>query len=162
MRKLYRPVIRGTNWVLAGILSLLGFSTSSCEKEIVIEYGAPHANYILKGKVTNEAGHAIPDIRIDIQEEHYYNYYESSYQDRATIQSNAEGKFEHKVHSSFVQGRYKLILTDTDGEKNGLYQKDSLQVRFEKEDRIEKGSRWFEGTFEKEISITMKEEKSDE
>jgi len=159
---MYRPFIKGTNWALAGILSLLGFTTNSCEKEGVVEYGAPHANYILKGKVTNEAGQPIPDIQIDIREEYSYNYYESEYEEVATIQSDREGKFEHKVHSGFTQGQYQLILTDIDGEKNGLYQKDSLQVKFEKEDQIEKGSRWFEGTFEKEIPIIMKEETEDE
>ena len=41
MKKLNRKLIRGTNWALAGLLSLLGFS--SCGNPVE-EYGSPHAD----------------------------------------------------------------------------------------------------------------------
>ena len=51
---------RWYNAVLTALLSMLGFSCSSDEPEeygpIVLEYGVPHADYIVKGTVTDETG----------------------------------------------------------------------------------------------------------
>ena len=45
MKKLNRKLIHGTNWVLAGILSLLGFS--GCNEIFQMEYGSPNADFKL-------------------------------------------------------------------------------------------------------------------
>ena len=49
MGTVYHSILKGFNWILAGLLSLLGFSVTSCGA--TDEYGSPYAEYELKGKV---------------------------------------------------------------------------------------------------------------
>ena len=42
--KINRDIIKGTNWALAGLINMLGFTTG-CEKESPVEYGVPNADY---------------------------------------------------------------------------------------------------------------------
>ena len=61
MKKLNRKLIRGTNWTLAGLLSLLGFT--GCGNQVE-EYGTPHADFKVTGRVTDEAGEPLSGIRV--------------------------------------------------------------------------------------------------
>ena len=62
MKKFNRKLIRGTNWALAGLLSLLGFS--GCDKIFQMEYGSPMANFKVTGRVTDEEGRPLSGVRI--------------------------------------------------------------------------------------------------
>ena len=64
MKKLNRKLIRGTNWALAGILSLLGFS--GCNGLIRVEYGSPNADYKVSGRVTDEQGTPVPNVKVEL------------------------------------------------------------------------------------------------
>jgi len=56
-------IIKATNWILAGCLSLLGFFC--CEKESRVEYGTPLANFNVTGKVVDKATEKpIPGIQV--------------------------------------------------------------------------------------------------
>ena len=53
MKRFYPHFLNSMNWVLAGLLTLLGFSCSDSDDDgggQVEEYGCPHANYEIKGK----------------------------------------------------------------------------------------------------------------
>ena len=54
---------RWYNAVLTVLLSMLGFGCSSSDDDMVVEYGSPHSDYILKGLVTDEAGTPIRNIK---------------------------------------------------------------------------------------------------
>ena len=69
-----KKCIKLTNWVLAGILALFGFS--SCEKEPapeygspVPEYGVPHATFKLQKTVANQQSEivAAADFKLEAQ-----------------------------------------------------------------------------------------------
>ena len=62
MKKFNRKLIRGTNWALAGLLSLLGFS--GCDKIFQMEYGSPSADFKVTGRVTDEEGRPLSGVRI--------------------------------------------------------------------------------------------------
>jgi putative lipoprotein (rSAM/lipoprotein system) len=91
MKKFNRKFIKGTNWVLAGLISLLG--CASCdddfekrdepdneivnhegdnnganegddEEEIAVEYGTPYARFIVSGKVTDTDHQGLKSIRV--------------------------------------------------------------------------------------------------
>lgn len=65
MKKINKILIKSYNAILAFILILLGF-TISCGKN---EYGTPHANYIVNGKVTSKQTSApIKNIRVVCKE----------------------------------------------------------------------------------------------
>jgi putative lipoprotein (rSAM/lipoprotein system) len=148
MKKIYRPFIKGTNWALAGLLSLLGFT---CE-DAPAEYGVPHADYSVKGTVTDAAGTAIPGIEIRIKAHGEYEVNEPAY-------TNEQGGFD-VTYGAFPKEKFVLTATDVDGEANGSFKADSVEVVFSKNDFYKKGDdRWYEGAARKEIpAIVLKEE----
>ena len=71
MKRFYPHFLNSMNWVLAGLLTLLGFSCSDSDDDgggQVEEYGCPHANYEIKGKVVNRQNNPIPNIQIAIKQ----------------------------------------------------------------------------------------------
>lgn len=150
MKKINRKFIQGTNWALAGLLSLLGFA--GCEIIGEDEYGCPHADYEFSGKVTNEKGEPLPDIEISVNEA---SYNMSNHKKR----TDTNGMYKIEV-SDMTGNTYHLIATDKDGVENGFYTNDTIAVTFTKEDFYKKGKGWYEGAARKEINITLKEEKT--
>ena len=56
--------LKVTNRVLAGVLLLLGFS--GCHRYGPDEYGTPHADFEVSGKVTDSSGNGLNGIRVAI------------------------------------------------------------------------------------------------
>ncbi|MDR3261317.1 MAG: radical SAM-associated putative lipoprotein [Tannerella sp.] len=142
MKKIYRPLIKGTNWALAGLLTLLGFSGCTNDK---VEYGTPYAEYTIEGTVTNEAGEPVPDIKIETTAPY------AGMQNPAL--SNESGHYSAKLGSTQT---IQVIASDIDGEKNGAYQNDTIQVAIDDSDYYDKGDgHWYDGAARKEVNITL-------
>lgn len=62
MKKISTSILKSANWLLTGLLALLGFS--SCDQVSTDMYGTPHSKFTIKGKVTNESNSPIPQIQI--------------------------------------------------------------------------------------------------
>ena len=82
IKKWSKMKVRFNRWynaVLTALLSMLGFSCSLDEPDeygsTPVEYGTPHADYILKGTVTDEVGAPIKGIKTSLKE--VYNSYEN-------------------------------------------------------------------------------------
>jgi putative lipoprotein (rSAM/lipoprotein system) len=149
MKKIYRPLLKGTNWALGGLMALLGFAAAaSCIPRV--EYGSPYADYTIKGKVTNEQGAAIPGIQIEV-----VKYKIEDYQEVDTVYSQSNGDFVWKRTYDFVY-ELDIIATDIDGEKNGSYETNMSSVTFKEED-MKGGKSWYQGKAEKEITIKLEE-----
>jgi len=148
MNNLFRPLIKGTNWALAGLLGLLGYS---CLDEPMDEYGAPYAEYSIKGKVVNETNVGIPGMQIEI-----IQHKGESYQYADTIYSRQDGDFTwNKEIISLGKENIDLIVTDIDGEENGSYQSQNTSITFERKE-VQNHK------VEKEVVIRMEEAKSNE
>ena len=78
-----------TNKILAGLLSLLGFSLAACDKIGADEYGCPYADYKIKGKVVDENGKAINGIQVIIPDP----FGNEEYTHRDTLITNSAGEF---------------------------------------------------------------------
>ena len=90
---------RWYNAVLTALLSMLGFSCSLDEPDeygsTPVEYGTPHADYILKGTVTDEAGTPIKGIKTSLKE--VYKDDISTYVFSIdSIQTNESGNYQLK------------------------------------------------------------------
>ncbi|MDR3194018.1 MAG: radical SAM-associated putative lipoprotein [Tannerella sp.] len=145
----YRPLIRGTNWALAGILSALGFP--SCDREYRVEYGTPYATYHFRGKIVNEAGEPVPDIKIEAGA--------SNHEPKGNPGlSRATGEYAVSLQS-FPADNIRLYVSDIDGDANGSFQNDTVGVNILPGDyKKEKGSgTWDDGTVDREINIVLKE-----
>ena len=144
--KINKVFIKGINWVLASILGLSGFT--SCE------YGAPYTDYTLKGKVVNKAtGQPITGIRVGYSPEKEVGLYES----KAHVTTNLRGEF--KVTDTFylIDGKRVVYVEDIDGEENGLFESESLQVDFSKAERTKKSTRGYDGEYTLTVQVELNE-----
>ena len=162
--KINRALIKGTNWALAGLISLLGFT--GCEKENLLEYGTPNADYTIKGTVVNKAnGKPIEGIRVGYssgsQIVPMYGVLPAPYKPKASVLTNAKGEFILKDH--FHAGEFRMdegvlsvYVDDINGEKNGWFQSEMLEVDFSKAERSGKPKNWYNGeyTITKKIELT--------
>ncbi len=152
MKKFNRKLIHGTNWALAGILSLLGFS--SCNGIIRVEYGSPNADYKVSGRVTDEQGTPVPDVKVQLGKGEQLHY--ASFDSTRTGQ---DGRYS--VSANYLPiGALDLVISDTDGEANGSFENDTIHVTFESEDYYKRGKGdWYEGAAKKEVNVKLKAKK---
>lgn len=144
-----------TNKILAGLLSLIGFSLASCDIEE--EYGCPYANYEIKGKVVDEGGNAIPGIQVSISQ----SPMENEYLRADTVISTPSGTFTSQPPTYSFGGNvtFKITAKDIDGEANGgLFKDEETEVAFKKEDLKGASGDWFYGSAQKNVTVTMRKE----
>jgi putative lipoprotein (rSAM/lipoprotein system) len=148
---MHRRLIKSVNWILAGILSILGFSGCDIKKVEPVEYGSPYATFSLRGKVTDKDGKPVEDINIKL------GFPETSYYD--SVYTNKEGDYSMMFDCYHIE-EFNIIASDIDGDLNGSYQNDTIQVKITDEDYYEKGSgNWNHGSAAKEVDIVLKESK---
>ena len=156
---------RWYNAVLTALLSMLGFSCSLDEPEeygTPVEYGAPHADYILKGTVTDEAGTPIQGIKTSLKEVYKD---EGHIYGMDSIQTNPSGnyQFTYRLGSDFYGNplgseHIKLIVEDIDGEANGgEFLSDTLDIDYDKAVKAGEGDHhWYTGKFEITTDVKLK------
>ena len=152
---------RWYNAVLTALLSMLGFSCSLDEPDeygsTPVEYGTPHADYILKGTVTDEAGTPIKGIKTSLKE--------IDKDDTGTyvfgidsMQTNESGNYQLKNRGMPYDNRKKLVVEDIDGEANGgEFLNDTLDIDYDKAVKIEEGDHhWYVGKYEVATDVRLK------
>ena len=156
--------------MLAGIISLLGFA--GCDIVGVEEYGTPHADYTVKGSVVNKAtGKPIEGIRVQYASEPkaqlMYGTIPTPYTPKASVLTNAKGEF--KLTHRFYAGDWQMIdnvpilpvaVDDIDGEKNGLFQSEYIQVDFSEAKRSGKSKSWYNGEYTVNVDVELTEIKN--
>ena len=150
MKKLNRKLIRGTNWALAGLLSLLGFS--SCGNQVE-EYGTPHADFKVTGRVTDEAGEPLSGIRV--VQTNLKSDFPSPYD---TVYTASDGSFVRE-YSLFPADSVYIHMKIEDTAEPSIYDSDSVTVGFAKGDLKGGDNHWFKGEAEKVIDVKLKAKK---
>ena len=92
------------NKLLAGLLTLLGFSLAACDKGGTCEYGSPYADYEIKGKVVDNQGYPIANIQIEISD----SIPENGWMQKDTLYTDSDGKFQWK-RGDFPRNTFQLI-----------------------------------------------------
>ena len=162
MKKLF---IKSTNWVLAGIMGLFGFTGGlviSCP-----EYGMPHADYTVKGSVVNEAtGKPIPGIRLGFSpaewdEEAFGPKPEDYYwKSNVYVKTNINGGFTLTDFMFPLRSNNPILpvyAEDIDGEVNGLLQAKKVDVDFKNAVLIKKPKSWYKGGYTVTTTIKLVE-----
>lgn len=160
MKKIVRPFIKGTNWALAGLLSLLGFA--SCGDNIgetPAMYGVPWAGYAIKGTVTDKAtGEPIKDIEVKVEFPDSLKIYRPTLPD-LKARTNEKGEFEIQDTPAPAW----VITTDVDGEKNGSFAADTLSVDgYNDAEHIGGGGGWFQGHLTKTVDVKLTQKEKEE
>jgi len=157
MKTTRRAFLKKINWTLAGIIGMLGFGIS-CKKDI--EYGSPYADYTVKGTVVNKAtkkpiegisvGYHNPDVM--------YGVVSTPYNPKSHVFTNAKGEF--KLTDEFFPENYKILpvyVRDIDGEKNGSFQSEALQVNFKDAVHSGKPKSWYHGEYTVTVNVELSE-----
>lgn len=135
--------LKSVNVIIAALLSLLGFSTA-CDIDAPVEYGTPHAKYIVNGKVTAaKSGEAINHIQV------------ASEQDTTTTDAN--GAYQLIQEDFPGDLTFELSFTDTDGDPNGSFAPLDTTVVFTNPEFVNGDKGWYNGETEKEFNIQLKE-----
>ena len=164
--KINRAFIKGTNWALAGLITMLGFV--GCKKiiETSVEYGTPYSDYTVKGSVVNKAtGKPILGIRVGyssaFEGAQKYGTMPTPYQPKASVITDEKGEF--KLTESIFPYLNKtdyVYVDDIDGEENGLFQSDTLQVDFSNAEQTQKPNGWYEGEYTVNVKVELSEIKN--
>jgi putative lipoprotein (rSAM/lipoprotein system) len=169
MKTNYRPLIKAVNWMLAGILGLLGFSGCD-DKSGLVEYGTPWADYTIKGSVINKAnGKPVEGISVVVSNVPegpalMYGVPWTSYKYLSAV-TDAKGAFklsDKGMTDYFPPDSVPLIVSDIDGEKNGSFASDTLYIDFKDAERSGKPNGWYSGEFTKTVKVELAEKKTDE
>ena len=156
--------VRFTRWynaVLTALLSMLGYGCSSTEEPLDMygspaEYGTPHADYIFKGTIKDEAGSPVQGIKTSLKavfEDNNKQYVEGL----DSVQSDVSGSYQLE-YTGMSHRALKIIVEDTDGEANGgEFLSDTLDIDFEKAVKVKEGSgHWYQGEFEVSQDVKLK------
>jgi len=173
--KIKRAFIKGTNWALAGLIGLLGFT--NCEEDMRTEYGTPNADYTVKGTVVDKAtGKPIKGIRVGYDSQYrfgtMYGVFPTPYQPKASVTTDAKG--EYKLTELFYISDFPMddnskptfarpvYIEDIDREINGLYSDTIINVDFKNAVQTGKPGHWYNGEFTVTKDIQLTEQKSNE
>lgn len=150
---------RWYNAVLTVLLSMLGFGCSSSDDDVVVEYGTPHSDYILKGLVTDEAGTPVKNIKMSakILSKTEAGAYMIEIGNLGTAQTDESGRYVLE-YAGMARTDLKIVVEDIDGDANGgEFLNDTLDVDFRKAVKVGEGdNHWYGGKFEVTTDVKLK------
>ena len=170
MKRFNRKFIKGTNWALAGLLSLLGFSSCGDDKDDKgwsVEYGTPYANYIVTGRVMG-GGQPLAGVRVAVvSADHCQATRPGFIPDHPvmttpltdTLFTDGDGRFEYP-YDGFPTDTVKIKMKFDDVASN-TFASDSAVVTFNRNE-LKYGSGWFEGSINKVVQFILQKEFDDD
>ncbi|HAH23311.1 MAG TPA: hypothetical protein DCL77_06070 [Prolixibacteraceae bacterium] len=150
--------LKSTNSLIVLLISILGFSLSCKKNDPVVEYGSPHASFIVKGTIESAtADKLIPDIIVEMR--HITNgepgQSESLLMD--TDFSNINGYYYlSDPYYTLEDQTYEIKFTDTDGTLNGQYETLDTTIVFKNPKFLGGDGKWDLGSVQKELKIKLK------
>jgi putative lipoprotein (rSAM/lipoprotein system) len=147
MKLMKNRILKYQNKIIAFFISILGIGGActfgGCEYGTIAEYGTPNATFVVRGKVMNEDGANISNIRVVM------------YQD-STL-TNTNGQYEVETVDFPTVREFQIRFEDIDGAVNNEYQKlDTVVVFVDPEFQGADGS-WYHGETSKEFNVKLKE-----
>ena len=124
----------------------------------VPEYGAPYADFVIKGKVSGEGAGELEGIQVVLKP-----YKENDYANE-TISTDAAGGYEIRKQWWDSSGNFtvQVIAEDIDGDANGgEFAKQVKEVGLKSSD-FTGGDGWYDGQAEKTVDFELKKITGDE
>lgn len=161
MKTLNNQVLKAVNYILAGILALLGFSGCSKDdgSDLVSMYGSPHTTFNLYGKILNASDKGIPDIKIEFKTKMGHDEKGNAVflPCNSAVITDQYGNFSSS-YSYLPTDVIRIVATDIDGEANGSFANDSIDIKISDNEYVGGDGDWNWGTVSKEnITIALKE-----
>ena len=147
------------NSLIAVLISILGFSSSCKKDEVLLLYGSPHAQFIMRGDVKSAADNKlIPEIIVEVREEYPSEGGLTSVLVRTGF-SEDNGKYRVVVGDNSRDHTFHLKFVDTDGALNGEYESLDTTVVFKDAEFTNGDGSWYIGSTEQEVNIKLKPKK---
>lgn len=147
-------LIKTINYIISSILIALGFS--ACDTFGTAEYGCPHADFIVKGKVTAEqTGEPIKDIRVTMIDTLYAHH--SNGINLPSARTDTQGSYWVKSEEFPKTITFLLTFSDTDSTLNGAFASLDTIIIFKNPQFTGGDGHWYSGTTSKEINIKLKQ-----
>ncbi len=143
------------NWLLSGLLTLLGFAScsTSCGGSGIAEYGTPTAGYRALGRVTDEAGEPVKGIEVS-------RVARGLTADKTVIGlTDEDGRFADKDYATASCGDIEVTFTDIDGEENGgKFQSKTLTLDDFDATKVRDGEGWYNGDYDIAADVKLTKE----
>ncbi|MDR0561027.1 MAG: radical SAM-associated putative lipoprotein [Prevotellaceae bacterium] len=148
------------NRTLAGLVTLLGFS--NCDRiESPVEYGSPHVDYTVKGKVTDKfTGNPVEGIRVGYSPVRNSDTASWGYMSKIFTLTDANGEFKITESNDFNPSTVPVYVEDIDGEANGSYTSDTLSIDFKNAPQTGKPAGWYKGEYTATVHVELEEQPS--
>jgi putative lipoprotein (rSAM/lipoprotein system) len=165
MKRFNRKFIKGTNWALAGLMSLFGFSSCNIIGIGGMEYGTPYAEFVVSGKVTDPDGRGLQGANVTVSKVDIHQRATSGFipdhdviteNIRETSQTSANGDFKYRYRGTPGNDSINIFMKFEDAR----FEANSAKVTFFKSE-LKGGKGWSEGRAEKKINIKLKNRKSE-
>ena len=146
--------------MITALLALLGFA--GCD-DIggMVEYGQPHADFEIKGRVVDEAGNAIRDIKIVVSDAD-----KGAYKGREVGVGITDSYGSYRVSGGwFGDPSLTVAAEDIDGDKNGGdFAGKEQKLKLESDDYVGGDGRWYDGKVTKtaDFILTLKPQKDED
>lgn len=138
--------------LLLGFLTLLGFTLTEigCGRE---EYGSPHADFEVKGKVVDAiSGDPVEGIRVTV----------SAGYNEMSAETNAVGEYSARDPYWWpTGGTFTVDAEDMDGEENGLYDAAMETIEVSGSDFKGGDKSWYAGKLVKTVNFALGESTPD-
>ena len=126
-------------------------------------YGVPMMDFVVKGRVIDSQGEPVKGMQVilvnqtvDIAPDHMdeENPYVQDYIKQSSDTTDAQGAFVCHVKDVPVEVQ-RVIVRDIDGNKNGIYEDQMIDIQFTEADQSGERKGWFMGTRTKDVDITV-------
>lgn len=169
------------NWLLVTVMGAFGLSSCHCHKEVAqpqeeevpavkprnemrLMYGVPTMNFMIRGQVKDSDGRPVKDIRVNMLERNMEMVdgqlqgdpeRVKAWLDNSAAITDKNGNFVIN-NSGIPQEEVRLMVRDVDGQDNGEYKDQVLDIKVQQGDVDRTGAGgWNQGTFNKEINIKL-------
>ena len=176
-------ILKLKNWLLMTLVGALGLSACHSTKNaatpqpaeepqvdtpkprdpVVVMYGVPTMDFVVKGRVIDEQGKPVKGMQVilvnqtvDIAPDHMDedNPFVQDYIEHSSDTTDAEGVFECHVKDVPVEFQ-RVIIRDVDGDKNGRYKDQMVEVSFAEAEQTAGRKGWYFGKRTKDVDITV-------
>ena len=158
------------NWLLAGVLGMLGFT--NCHKECPVEYGTPNASFTVKGMVISETtGEPIEGVQVTIPRvDHHQRPTSSFIPDQSvisqpvndTLYTKENGDFTYNYSGFPSNDSINIIVKLEDITEINRFKTDSIKVTFFSSELKGGDNHWDFGAATKEVNVKLKDQEGDE
>ncbi len=142
------------NRLITRLLALLGFvAVTGCER---VEYGSPHAEFELKGKVVDAVGEPVKDIAVKIVAGANAEY------ELMLGRGTTDDDGDYIISSGAIYGRAAVVVVaeDVDGDENGgNFVTKTQVVEVKRSDFIGGDGNWNLGKATKTLDFTLTEKR---